>query len=281
MAHSLSPDKTVRELFLSACQDLDLKTVENLLGLGADVNWGDEHGGTLKTGLHYAAAKWRFLGADRLLDLLLAQPGVDVNSKDRSLMTPLILACLHGREKMVLRLLQTGRIELNCADESGWTAIHYAVLWDHSACLEVLRGATGLDWNVRDRRGRSPLLLAAGLGRVDAMEWFLSLPHELLDLTESDRDGKNCTWLAVENKGLLADPLGCVQLLSQDCRVDWNTRNKTGDTPLMYCLKNNKTEMAKILLNNPRVDIHTMNMDGKYPENIARLVSSSVKDVIL
>ena len=63
----------------------------------------------------------------------------------------------------------------------------------------------------------------------------------------------------------------CLQLLSQEERVDWNSRDDAGDTPLMFCLKISKLEMARVLLQNPRVDIHTANKEGKFPENIARL----------
>ena len=37
---------------------------------------------------------------------------------------------------------------------------------------------------------------------------------------------------------------------SRDRRVDhyWNTKNSDGDTPMMYCLKNNKIEMARLLV---------------------------------
>ena len=53
---------------------------------------------------------------------------------------------------------------------------------------------------------------------------------------------------------------------------------KTGSTNqtvtkhgLMFCLKTSKLEMARVLLKNPRVNIHTANKEGKFPENIARL----------
>ena len=47
-------------------------------------------------------------------------------------------------------------------------------------------------------------------------------------------------------------------------------RVEAGVTHLLFCLKNNKMEFAKILLNNPRVDPHVQDMEGRYPETIAR-----------
>jgi len=38
----------------------------------------------------------------------------------------------------------------------------------------------------------------------------------------------------------------------------------------LFCLKNKKTEMVRVLLSILRSDIHVMNNDGKYHENIPR-----------
>ena len=50
----------------------------------------------------------------------------------------------------------------------------------------------------------------------------------------------------------------------------WNIKNPDGDTPVMYCLKNNKIEMARCLINTPGVDLDTVDRDGRYLETIAR-----------
>ena len=71
----------------------------------------------------------------------------------------------------------------------------------------------------------------------------------------------------MENEG---DRQRVVEILSQDRRVNWNIKNSDGDTPLMYCLKNNKMEMARCLINTPGVDLDTVDRDGKYLETIAR-----------
>ena len=40
----------------------------------------------------------------------------------------------------------------------------------------------------------------------------------------------------------------------------------------MYCIKNNQVEKAKALLNSPIVGVNTVNIEGKCPENMVRLV---------
>ena len=87
-------------------------------------------------------------------------------------------------------------------------------------------------------------------------------------LSVEDVDGGDVAWLAMQSTG--GDAERCVKLLSQDQRVNWNTKNGAGDTPLMFCLENNKTDMAKVILSNPRVFINTKNNEGKNSEAIAR-----------
>ena len=82
---SLSPTLSTKDLYLEACCVRDLELARVLLAQGADVNWRREEGQT-RSGLHFAA--WGEHGD--LVDLLLAQPGVDVNIKNRINRTPLM-----------------------------------------------------------------------------------------------------------------------------------------------------------------------------------------------
>ena len=98
---SLSPNLSIRNVFLEACEEGDLELVRILLARGANVNWREEG----KSGLHYAA----YRDDGDLLDLLLAQPGVEVNIKDSERSTPLTVACTYWGENVVRRLLQVDR----------------------------------------------------------------------------------------------------------------------------------------------------------------------------
>ena len=54
--------------------------------------------------------------------------------------------------------------------------------------------------------------------------------------------------------------------------MNWNIKNREGDTPLMHCVKDCNTEIARILLNNPEVDLDTVDCHGRHLEDIARSV---------
>ena len=133
----------------------------------------------------------------------------------------------------------------------------------------MLRGAgASVDWNVRSNDGYYPLTVAVLLGYSDILQTILSVPEPQLDLSVTDQRGRNVAQIAVE--GILGDRQRIVEILSQDRRVNWNIKNSDGDTPLMYCMKNNKMEMARCLINTPGVDLDTVDRDGKYLETIAR-----------
>ena len=122
--------------------------------LGANVNWKRESDGW--SGLHIAA----LMNYGELLELLLSQPGVDVNITNKKSSTPLMVACRYGRENIVRRLCQVNGVELNVRDVDGWTASHFAVNSNKHQCIEILRTLLNIDWNVRDNDGDYPLSLA-------------------------------------------------------------------------------------------------------------------------
>ena len=229
----LSEQTTVKELFLRSCKKNDVSAARYFLSLGADVNWKG-----VWAGLHWAARD----NFRELLELLLTQTGVDVNITNDCQQTPLMLACSNGHENIVRRLIRMPDIQYHIKDVFGKAALHWAVLENKPRSVEVLRGVgASVDWNVRSSYGDYPLTLAVHYGYPAILQTILSVPE--LDLSVMDQDGRDVAQIAVE--GNMGDRQRVVEILSKDRRVNWNIRNSDGDTPLMYCLKNNKIEMAQ------------------------------------
>ena len=157
-------------------------------------------------------------------------------------------------------------IDPNIRDVDGPTALYWAVYHYNPLCVDILRTLPNVDWNVRTDLGSYPLIMAVTYGYADVLQILLSVPH--LDLSVTDREGRNVAQFAVEWEG--GERQRCVEILSRDRRVDWNIKNSAGDTPVMFCLKTNKIEMARCLINTPGVDLDTVDRDGKYLETIAR-----------
>ena len=248
--NSGSEVKKVR--YLAACESNLVDEVRLLLDSGADVNWRREEDG--QTGLHLAA----LYNYQELLELLLAQTGVKVNISDQNYRTPVMTACLVGHGNIVRRLCRAQDINLNCRDDNGLTALHFAVKFNpcfsetsdstySSDCVSVLRKANArVDWNARTDDGRYPVTMAVFSGNAEVLQTILSVGEPALDLSVISPSNRNIAQLAVESYAL--DSLRCVELLSRDTRVNWSINNRYGETPLMYCMKNNKPEMAKIIL---------------------------------
>ena len=74
----------MKDSFLEACEANNLSLVRDLLSIGANVNWSRGYGEN-DAGLHIAAGR----NYGELLELLLAQTGVDVNIRTNSNWTPL------------------------------------------------------------------------------------------------------------------------------------------------------------------------------------------------
>ena len=84
-----------------------------------------------------------------------------------------------------------------------------------------------MDWNLKNISEETPLLQAARGGYADSLQVILTVPQPYLDLTATNISGHSVTWLAVR----AGNSVRCVQLLSDDPRVEWNSRDEAGDTP--------------------------------------------------
>ena len=115
----------MKDSYIKACDENNYSLVRELLSSGADVNWrtGDDRDGW--SGLHIAA----YHNYGELVELLLAHPGVDVNLRTNDKRTPLMLACIKGRENIVRRLCQVTNIQLNSKDKHDWTMAVEAEEW--------------------------------------------------------------------------------------------------------------------------------------------------------
>ena len=91
--------------------------------------------------------------------ILLKQPEIDVNVAGELGRTPLLYAAAAGNKELFELLLKDDKVDANVAEEDGWTTIHWASRNGWAEYVKVLIGR-GLDPNVKDDDGRTPLDLA-------------------------------------------------------------------------------------------------------------------------
>ena len=253
----LPEDATARTLFFRVLKNGSLEAVKTLVNLGADVTWRNEdvHG---FSGLHLC------LKEVEKLEFLLSK-GADVNQTDGFGMTTLMWACVGGLPATVERLCQVPGVDLNCRDDSQLkqTAVMHAVGHNKLRCVEKFRAVTGVDWDVVNSFGFSAIMEAVSLGHTAIVEALL--PVSSLVLTNTD--GDSMAHLAV--KASKPDSLKILQLLCQDGRVDWNTKDREGNCAVLIALENNQVERFRTLVRTPGVDTDITDAQGR---NLMQLI---------
>ena len=248
----------IREIFVDACKNNEIEKVIFLCdSLGLNVNTRSRD--VIRLGLVEAAGN----NSEDVVAWLLAQPGVQVNMVAGG-DTALTAACSAGHPDIVRRLVQAPGIDLNWQNSAGWTAAHYAARVS-AACVEVLAGVPGVDWNRKDNLGWTPLYWALSCGNVDGARTILAIPG--VDCRVRANDGRTLAHAAVCRFGASVE---FVELMLGVEEVEWNDKDVEGDTPLMAALKRNKLDIAKVLLQCPRVDVSVPDDGGQTPEMWAR-----------
>ena len=197
---------------------------------------------------------------------------VEINIKDKDNLTPLMEACIRGEDIIISRLIQVVGIKLNCQDNNGRMGLHLSLIYKKPNCFKILAEAPGLNWNIHDKNGETPLLMAAFKGCVQSIKLILDLPKQLVDFNVTNEDGYNVALLSILNAigGKQGDPLKCIELLTADARVNWNYRKPFLEkTPLMYCIEDGTVEMTKMIIINPTVDLNILTSNGKFLETLA------------
>lgn len=151
----------LREIAFQAARDGDVKTLAAYLDAGRPVNEANARGDTLLTVASYA-------GRAEAVDVLLKQPKVAVDARNKMGLTALAAAAFKGHAVIAKALLANGA-DANAVNGSGQTALMFAALTGRAEAVRVLLAA-GADPRAADNVGNTPLSLAETQGAKEAAD---------------------------------------------------------------------------------------------------------------
>jgi ankyrin repeat protein len=241
----------------------------------------DTVNGEGKNCLHLAAASGN---ADLVEPLINA--GLSPQAVDSAGNTALIVACWARNFDVAHRLLQAATVQhesgpseaefVNQRGELGRTALHWAALHGSIDVVDSLLTVQGLDIDVCDEVGDTPLLLASRAGRTNVLRTLVGRRCDVNARGElgrtalhwvvlaGDHDAVDCL-LAVDHLNVsLPDQSGCTPLLlaaanhryaemtaiihAAALRADVNWRGSDGRTALHWICKTGNTDLVRELV---------------------------------
>lgn len=199
--------------------------VRALVSANVDVN-SRNTGTTQSTPLILAARE----GHAKIVAILLATRGIDVNILDAHVDNALIWAACNGHAVVVSALLETGGIRVNQINELGFTALTLAAKRAHTAVVAALLKAPSIDPNVKDSAGDTALTLAARSNHGATV--LALLENANTDVNLKNASGLTALMITAErgNTTFLRDLLGARN-------IDISAPGPTGDTALVLATK--------------------------------------------
>lgn len=164
LASSLAARAGSHEDFFAAVQRDDGRKIETLLRKGFDPNTMDAKG---QTGLTLAMQ----LGSLKAADALIRFQGTDVNFRNGSGESPLMLAAVRGHLQLVRQLIARDA-DIN---HPGWTPLHYAAsgTTEQQTAIVALLLEQHAYIDAASPNGSTPLMMAAHYGPSDTVELLL------------------------------------------------------------------------------------------------------------
>ncbi|MDM0047122.1 ankyrin repeat domain-containing protein [Variovorax dokdonensis] len=165
--------------------------VQRLIDKGFDPNVKDERG---QTGLILAIREQ----SPKVVDVLIASPKVNVEARNSSDESPLMMAALKGNKAAVDKLIARDA-DIN---KTGWAPLHYAATGGQIEIMKVLLEKSAFI-DAQSPNGTTPLMMAAMYGSPEAVKLLID---EGADLNMKNQQGM--TALDFANKGNRKDAAG-------------------------------------------------------------------------
>lgn len=165
LAETASETGELGERLLQAVDADNLELVGLCIDGGVDVNYKDEYG--LSAIVSACMADFT-----DIVELLLAQPGIDIGASYNDGLKGLIAASNNGSEEIVAMLLNynfehDSEIDVNASDRHGNTALILAAAFNHTGVAQMLLTHPEIEVDAANKQNSTALLYACVNGNLD------------------------------------------------------------------------------------------------------------------
>ena len=164
--------------------------------------------------------------------------------------------CARGNARKLRDLFRHGAVDANTADQMG-TFLCHAAFNGHAAVTRELLSLRGIDVNLAQQAGATPLYLAIQQGHVEVVRSLLSAPGININLATQFK----ATHLHVAAQYGRTE---IVRLLLEEADIQLNAREEMGATALYSASQLNYPEIAELLINRG-ADVNLATADGSTP----------------
>jgi len=226
-------------------------------------------------------------GYKDIVNLLLKQPGININIKDSQGFTALMCAAEQGHNKVIELLLEHPNINVNIQNNKGATALMLAIFNKHKEVVIQLLNHSTIDINIKTRNGFTALTYAnLNQGYEDIVELLLHPKPPKTNVNKQSSVKKNISTNPIKAENSLSEEnyekfnnsdwiskLTRMRVRGEDIN---RPQDSNGWTILMYATQFADFEIVKKILdeNSGVIDI---NFKNKF-ENTALTIAAKMSD---
>lgn len=195
-------------------------------------------------------------GDDKLASSMLLKTPDLIYAKDSKKNTAIIVAAGSGNLKLCEMLKKCQTI---FTGENSRNAVHSAAAAGHPRIVNYLSKLVKSQLNAKDADGKTPIMLAAENGHDDVVGDLLTNPD--VSFKDTDHLGRGILHLAASKGQIKVITVLIIDLVSKR-KLDINSRDSSGNTPLLLAAASGHSEMCRLLLRDTEAQHTAQNYDS-------------------
>jgi hypothetical protein len=200
--------------------------LQMLLKMGMSVNMRD---GMMGMNVLAFACMREGRGGEEAVEFLLKHKDIEVNivNNVESAVNALYTCANVGSPGCMNLLLKHPSIDPNAADDQGCNPLHISIVNSHIECVRLILAHPRCNVNLRNKKAETSLYSAAQFGEAEALSLLLERKDAEIHLMHGEEDGTLLHGAAYQCE------IDALRVLFADGRIDINTTNKVGISPMV------------------------------------------------